>query len=283
MPNIVFYSNCQAHGIKYFLVKALSHRHQHYDGEEKRSEHFNFHHIENYSLIKNQGDIPVDILATADVFIYQPIDRKHGKYSTNQNIEQNIMTHLPVTCIRISFPYIYHSSLWILIPPAYADAMIGDYGSGEYINSAPIKKLKISGNSLETVLDMYSRGQIDFEYNERFNQSIAVLREKEKHCDVKVAQFIEENIRKQKLFLTQNHPTSCIFIHCVNQILHILGIDFEFCSPCDFPANVADLPGEHLHTSYDQKYWKFQYEVCCNYDTTYIDHIRTIYANTILN
>ena len=41
---------------------------------------------------------------------------------------------------------------------------------------------------------MYSNGLIDFDYENRFNKSIQILKKKEELCDVKVSEFIEKNI-----------------------------------------------------------------------------------------
>lgn len=84
MINLVFYTNCQYCGLDYFIKK-------HINNIETK-------HIENYSLIKNKKQIPIDILQQAHIFIYQPIHEKHGIYSTATNIENNIMSYLSPNC-----------------------------------------------------------------------------------------------------------------------------------------------------------------------------------------
>jgi hypothetical protein len=113
MVNIVYYSNCQHLGIEYFLKKSINHG--------------VVYHLENYSLIKKQMEIPIDIIKKANIFIYQPIDKTHGIYSTDLSVKNNIMSYLSPECKTISFPYIYNSSLWILIPPTDIDGLIGNY------------------------------------------------------------------------------------------------------------------------------------------------------------
>jgi len=263
MINLVFYTNCQCRGLNCFIKK-------HINKIETK-------HIENYSIIKNKNKIPFDILKQADIFIYQPIDKKHGIYSTDTSVENNIMSYLSPNCKIISFPYIYNSSLWILVPPANIDGYIGNYPDiNKYINREPIEKLKIKGYSLDEVLQMYSKGLIDFDYEKRFNKSIETLKKKEELCDVKVSEFIEKNIRKHKLFFTQNHPTTCVFIHCVNQILSILGYNHKF-DEFSYPENICNLPGEWPHTSYDIKYWNFEYKNNNINNSWYINHIKNIY------
>ena len=267
MINLVFYTNCQYLGLDYFIKK-------HINKIETK-------HIENYSIIKNKNKIPFDILKQADIFIYQPIDKKHGIYSTDISVENNIMSYLSPNCKIISFPYIYNSSLWILIPPAHIDGYIGNYADmDKYINREPIEKLKVKGYSLDEVLQMYSKGLIDFDYENRFTKSIEILKKKEEVCDVKVAAFIEKNIRKHKLFFTQNHPTTCVFIHCVNQILSILGYNHKF-DEFAYPENICNLPGGWPHTANDIKYWNFEYKNININNNWYIEHIKNIYNNYI--
>jgi len=266
MVNLVFYANCQDRGLNYFLQKHIK---------------FETKHISNFILIKNKNKIPIDILKQADIFIYQPIDKKHGIYSTDTCVENNIMSYLSPNCKIISFPYIYNSSLWILIPPATVDGYIGNYPDiNKYINREPIEKLKVKGYSLDEVLQMYSKELIDFDYENRFIKSIEILKKKEESCDVKIADFIEKNIRKHKLFFTQNHPTTCVFIHCVNQILSILGYNNKF-DEFAYPENICKLAedGEWPHTSYDYKYWNFEYKSSNINNNWYVNHIKNIYNN----
>ena len=126
---IVFYSNCQQAGLKYFLQKVFQNAH--------------FEHIINYDLIMNKTPIPINILNSANIFIYQPIIDK-GIYSTNN---ENILSFLPPKCIKISFPYIYNDSLWIFIPinkdRIFEDTYFNKETSyDKIINKEPIEELK---------------------------------------------------------------------------------------------------------------------------------------------
>ena len=268
MIKLVYYTNCQGRGLNYFIEKYINKIETKY--------------IENYSLIKNKEQIPFDILKQADIFIYQPIDKKHGIYSTDTSVKNNIMSYLSSNCKIISFPYIYNSSLWILIPPSHIDGYIGNYPDiNKYINKEPIEKLKIMGYTLDEVLEMYSKNLIDFDYKNRFNKCIKILKEKEELCDVKVCDFIKKNIKKHKLFYTQNHPTNCILIHCVNQILSILGYNYKY-DEFAYPENTSNF-GEWVHTTYDYKYWNFEYNNININNNWYIEHIKNIYNKYIID
>ena len=265
MPNIVYYSNCQYAGINYFLQISVP-------------TYYNIFHLENYGLIKEKKSIPVDKLKEADIFIYQPIDKRHGIYSTDNTIENNIMSYLSPKCKTISFPYIYNSALWCLIPPANIDGYVGEYPDiDKYVNREPIQQLKSHGYSLNDVLRMYSNNEINFDYENRFEKCIEILRDKERKCDVKVSDFIVKHIGSNRLFFTQNHPTTCVFVHIANQVLSILGYNLKY-NEFAFPENICNLPGEWPTSSSDMNYWKFEYQ-CNIQDKWYIPHITNIYNN----
>ena len=47
----------------------------------------------------------------------------------------------------------------------------------------------------------------------------------------------------------------------------------------DYPENVSNLPNKLSSTSYDKKYWNFEYDIgACN-PASYIPHIERIYNN----
>ncbi len=166
-----------------------------------------------------------------------------------------------------------------MVPPSEipVDKFIGEQKveDRKYVNTEPIKKLKEKGHTLEEVLDKYRSGDINFEYDRRYNECMSILREKEKKCNVIVSDYIEQNVRKHKLFLSQNHPTTRVFVHCANQVLNILGILTRF-NHDDYDENVTNLPCFWIRTSYDMKYWGFEYEEPID-DEHYIPHITNIY------
>lgn len=270
IKNIVIYSNCQGIGIRYFLKKFFT-----------KSE---IDIIDNYKLIWNKGEINKELLKKADLFIYQPINKTHGIYSTSLDVENNIMSYLKPNCVKIAFPYIYNDSLWILIPPAKIDNFIGNFNKlNKYVNTLPIQKLKSEGKSLTDVLEMYKKELIDFNFTERYNNCINILKKKEALCDVKISSYIEENIREKKLFLTQNHPTACVIINCVNQIFSLLKIDFKLNSH-DFNDKIPGIPDIFLpHTEYEKKFLNFKYELEVENsldNSYYLEHIKNIYNNS---
>jgi hypothetical protein len=238
VPNIVLYANCQSKGIKVLLSQIVD---------------ANYEEIANYVYIKEKLDLPIEILKSADIFIYQPLATKHGIYSTDMSIENSICTYLSPHCKKISFPYMYNSGLWPFLPST--DNYIDEF--------CAIRDLKSKGYTVEQVLKLFDEDKIKFNYEERFQKCMNIMKEKEEKCDVKVTQFIEENITTMKMFLTQNHPSTNLFIHCINQILRLMNIENVIHHRIDYNINLAELPGNYPQSIYDLNFWKFEYDVVC--------------------
>jgi hypothetical protein len=236
--------------------------------------------ITNYQYINNKINLPTNILNECDIFIYQPIDKRHGIYSTEKG-ENNIMSYLKPDCLKISFPYLYNSGIWGITK----DAIDKDDGT-ECGNRDSIAKLK--SKSLEEVIDMYRANKIDFNYKSRFEMSLSKLQEKEKKCDIHVSEFIKNNIKTNKLFFTQNHPTPYLFAFVSNQILELIKIKFiqnmtntqyiftnynELCNGPKWPISKNDID-----------FWNFTYiqDAEEDADNYYIELI-TKYYNNIKN
>jgi len=245
-PNIVIYSNCQSKGIRFFLNLAI-------EG--------NYEEILNYEYIRHKKELPLDVIKKADIFIYQPIDKKHGVYSTDPSVENNILSHLSPNCKTVTFPYIYNSAFWGFVPHGYGNDIVGNTTHNKkYINTKPIEKLKREGKSIETVIQMFLDGDIDFEYQKRYDECIKILKEKEDVCDVKVSDFILKYTKDIRLFLTPNHPTTQVYIHCVNQIIQKLGIN-KYLDQGNYDPNLIGLEGDYKYNTCDLKFWNFKHPV----------------------
>lgn len=260
---ILFYTNCQNWSLRYFLAL---HR-----------KDLEFDEIPNYQFVDYSQDIDKDKLNSADVFIYQYISSNYGIRSTDPTVENNLLTNLRSDCIKISIPYLYNPVLWILIPPAIGDGAVGGWGdTSGYVNGESIIKMKKLGHSLNDIIKMYKEGSINFRIEERVEDYYKELDKRDNQCDVKTSDFIKQNIRKDKLFFTQNHPTSRIPGHIANQIFKILGWNFEI-NPFEYPLGVTHISsGSYPHSLYDKKYWNFEYDAPYSADS-YISHIRNIY------
>jgi hypothetical protein len=244
--NLVFYTNCQGGvGVNKFLSEKIKFKSSIY--------------IETFSTIWMKRDLPVDILNNADIFIYQPINRKYGKYSTYYDVENNILKHLKKDCIKISFPYIYFACLF---PLYYANNAAEIDGGSEYdiskiVNRDVILKLK-KNNSKKEIIKLFNNNKIDFEFKKRYDNTIKRIKDKEKECNIKITHlFTLENIKKIKLMNTNNHPTNYVLEYITNEILKILKLE-----PCSFKQtksilSSSGLPG--LISIYSYNYYKFEW------------------------
>tara|TARA_B110000208_G_C11708137_1_gene408289 strand:- start:470 stop:1288 length:819 start_codon:yes stop_codon:yes gene_type:complete len=266
---IGIYANCQGTiGLKYYLTRLFP--------------NCNIDCLMNYHYIKTKKKINYKNVKQYDIFIFQPLDEKHGIYSTSKNIKNSIINMLNKKCIKISFPYIYNDAFWPLtlrewdskaVPNKESPHGIGIKG---YHNSEIILNLlNIENKSKDDIKLLFLEQKINFNFKERFRKSIKILKEKEEICDIKITDYILQNYKIKKLFLTKNHPTSCIFKVLIEQILKILNIEcsldiFDFTN-----NNLCKLPGNQPNSEYEIKFFKFQYNVIIdnNYYLKIIDSI----------
>lgn len=93
-----------------------------------------------------------------------------------------------------------------------------------------------------------------------------ILKENEKTTDIKVTDFILENYKKYRLFLSKDHPTSIIFIYCANKILEHLNLEKL---NLDLEENYCNLPDSEYHRQ-DNK-WPITKQCAYELDLSYND------------
>jgi hypothetical protein len=261
MINIVFYTNCQYMGIVPNLQLNMT--------------NINVNVISNYTYINNKFDLPIDFLKNCNLFIYQPIEKKHGIYATDTL--DGITSYLPDECLKISFPYIYNSGIWGITKDAIDNDDGTTCGNRDVI-------MQMNDKSLNEIIEMYHNNEIDFNYKSRFESSLLKLQEKEQKCNVCISEFIKNNIQNHKLFFTQNHPTPIAFAHVSYQILNIIKTKYtnnvkneyifanhnQLCDNVRWPICKSDID-----------YWKFNYIQTAEKeaDNYYIELITKYYHN----
>lgn len=249
MLNIVIFATCQGVAIEKFLMT-----------NNDFSSNYNVTIIRNYEQIhynKMIVDQFYNQLVNADVFIYQPLSDKYGRNST-----EYIKTLLKNTCKTIAIPYVYNNSLWCFIPTLRGDTTDDWENRNGYDfiikYSEIIDDLYAKGLNLNNILSLYDNNNIDFRYEERYISTMKNLFEKEQITDIKVHDFIVENIENKRLFLFCSHPTSPIYVHMTNQILNILGIqNIENNFSDDFASTGANIPIAHPTSAVN--YFKFKF------------------------
>ncbi len=241
--NLVFYTNCQGGiGIRNLLSSKVKFK--------------NVYYIETFSTIWNNEELPIDIINRADIFIYQPINSKYGKYSTDTNIPNNILTHLNTRCIKISFPYIYFACLYPLFYSNAAAEIDGGnpYDISKIVNKDIIIDLKKTHTNQEIIL-LYDTHKIDFKFEENYINTIERIQNAEKFCNVKITPlFTLENIKKTQLMHSNNHPTNYVLKYLTNEILKILELNTS-----NFEEFNVELLGGVPYSIYSYNYYKFDW------------------------
>lgn len=204
---ILFIGNCQNTGIIHFLLKS-----------KEFSEKFEIKQYANWMLIENQCEVPMADIQSADVFVYQPLRPVHGCYSTDPTVEGSIGYYVSDNCLTISYPYIFSSAMW---PIVQAGQNQNRWFGGEVIDNLVLEK----GLKKDEIFELFLNNQIDWDYKNRFQKSVDILKNKESITDIKLSDFIIKNYQKNLLFLIPQHPTSLVFLYVANLILEKLNIE----------------------------------------------------------
>jgi len=216
----VLIGNCHMSGIREIL--------KHTDFYEK----YTVEQFANWQMIESRNAPPTKSLAAADLIIYQPLSDVHGCFSTNPKNPNNMLSVCKPDSIAISIPRIHNNSLW---PIFRKHSQKNIYYGGHFADK-----------TLEELLSLYDGGRLDFRFEERYQQNKLLSLEKERDTDVKVFDYIDWNIRKKRMFLTQDHPTTDVFIHCTRQVCDIL--DIEFPKELVLNDNVTGLQDSVYHS-----------------------------------
>lgn len=251
--NILIYANCQGGGVKKII-----------DSFKSTKLRISLHHEINYmTLALDSKGRAVDLspefsenISKADIIIYQPLSRKYGFFSTENDVDGSVMTRCRRSCVSISFPYIYNNALWPFIIE----------GGKVKLPSSILNEIR-KAESEKDILEKYDNGSLGFEFFNRFEETMRILEDRERECDVKISNYIRNNLTKNRLFLTQNHPTTNIFSEVSSKIMEVM-YDIEgFCfnkeefmrEISSLPENAAELPGYYLIDDYALRHYEFSY------------------------
>jgi tetratricopeptide (TPR) repeat protein len=249
MLRIVVFGNCQAKSIRQFLELSLP---------ASEFEIVNYKNNPRTSEMKSEAEI-LEGIRQADLLIYQPLDAHHGNLS-EANIRNNVVSsHTKL----ISFPYIFNSGIYSLVHSPNSPGK--SYGKiyGEDIIIDLLQKYDVN-----TILELYQDGQINFDLKNRFDKCLTELAKRESTTDIKLAGFIDTNYRQHKLFLTSNHPTTIVFIEICRQIKELTNLPIDL--------NLFDLNNDNIAnlvitktpiSPYDIKTHGYQF----NYEENWLD------------
>ena len=229
MKKCIIFGNCQCSGIKQFLQFSNFY------------EKYEVHQYANWQLIQNNDMlIPIHNIKNADLIIYQPLSDVYNCYSTNKYNPTSFFNLLNENCNTISFPRIHNNSIFPIFHKQHSKQDI--YGK---INNLP--------NTIEELLYMYDNNLIDFDFNKRFQYNYEIAKEKEINCDIKIIDFLYNNIKNHKLFLTHDHPTSYVFNEVTSLICDNLDLDYNYELGLSQTENITGLE-DSVYSSIKNQY-----------------------------
>jgi hypothetical protein len=219
----ILFGNCQLSGVSIFLKK-YSNFYDIYDIEQ----------YANWQLILDNQHISIKSLQEADLVIYQPLTDVHNCYSTNKHNPKSFFNLLKESCKTISFPRIHNNAIF----PIFKRYFHGNEMYGNIVNNYD----NDNDNDINKLIELYDKDLINFDFDERMSENYKISKLKEENCDVKIIDFIFENIQNHKLFLTHDHPTSFIFNEVTRQICNLLNIDYDYENGLTAEENITGLP-----------------------------------------
>ncbi len=156
------------------------------------------------------------LLTELDLLIYQPISEKFGPFSSD-----TLLSECHAKCMSISFPVVYFTGYnpeTIVLKPLPSEKIISNPHAYHdlnvltgYINNTSLlgmKKRMLSS-------DFYSNEFID----ENITTSLDNLKSREKLLDIKVSDYIRNNMFSEILMTSHNHPRNKILFYMVDAIL----------------------------------------------------------------
>jgi hypothetical protein len=210
MMNILILSNCQGTEILKYLNYCKK-----FNSDYENSEVIMPHWFDNSNLTL-LPDYIIDICKKADLLIYQPMSLRRGPFETET--DNGILKYFKSACIKISFPSLYSD----IFPVYFEDQWVGKKTVRKVKGLNYVQDLISNGVSKEDIIRLYDSHLLNFHLKERLNYCLRFMLEKEQNCNIKASTFIEQNLKKIRLFDTQNHPTEKLLGYISNEILKCL-------------------------------------------------------------
>lgn len=206
---LVSYSNCQGQGLIHFLKKT------------PLADEFEAVHWNNYQLILKEVDRDecFESLKRADVVIFQPTSALHCidgfVIPDSETLFHNL---LRPDAIRIGFVYQYNHGFFpiVRLGPTFDGWVTGDYIK-RHVKYFPDGMLL----TYDTHAHRLDDDHIPWDCARRFAECLGEQsrREQEANADIKMTDFILANFQTRRLFLTQNHPSSVMFVELAKRVI----------------------------------------------------------------
>jgi hypothetical protein len=156
---------------------------------------------------------------------------------------------LPQGSPIVTFPAVDSNMFWPFTVPNQLDAPeppdypFGRFPYGDRIIAGCIQK----GMSAPDILDYYLNGWDDYKLDLDRLQKIefARLRSRDDHCQVKMADYVIENLRAERLYWTVNHPTAELLREITHRLVRICtGNNETVENEADIAGTIRDHFGE---------------------------------------
>lgn len=175
-----------------------------------------------------------------EVMFYNPIGVDYGPYT-----DQNVLRYLNVGAKVLSYAGPHHGCWWVVCPV-----------HGEQ----PVHACFDRGMSDADIYASIINGTFDPQFPKRFELQMAWLKGYQTGTDAGMADFIERNYRKCKLFFTYNHPSYNLIGYITDVLMGklgypMLGEDHAIALPSDRGLFADQFPETH----YEWDFYKFEY------------------------
>lgn len=173
--------------------------------------------LTNYQLIRENIPFPYENVAKYDVVIFNPIRNKES-YNTVYLEEFLSKKNIPY----FKYPWIQWNGYF----PNYSNTKIGQWYQGWW--PVFLDKLVTESDDLNNFLEKVFLKE-DFEQLvvSNFNETTFRLNKNESDCDIKLSQYILENYKNIRLFLTPNHPSSHLYKYLASKISDLINIQLD--------------------------------------------------------
>jgi hypothetical protein len=166
--------------------------------------------VEYYVNFTRQA-IPQEKLARCGLFLHQHLGPEWGELSSDA-----LKAQLPPDAASLCYPNMLFKGYW----PFWSNRPGFDYADSllDELLGRGLGKFEVLHVALKADLDaMYGLAGL-------LADTLARERDKERLCDVKYVDLIEENFRQDRLFLSVNHPGRRLMLHAADSVLALLGM-----------------------------------------------------------
>jgi hypothetical protein len=133
---------------------------------------------------------------------------------------------LPADCRVIRFPIVWMNSLWPLncADPRNPDAGPDDRGPFPYGDRMIVQFLEQGASPQEAVERWFEADPGQWKKLDRFHDiNVAKARQLDLEADVPLGAFVLDNFRRERLFVTYNHPSPLMLRHMARALCEALG------------------------------------------------------------